>query len=905
MAVMDKDLWQRLSPLLDELLEEEAPRRDERLRQLRAEDHALAERVEALLAREAVVETDHFLEQSPIRTADGGTLAGHVVGHYTLLEPIGRGGMGSVWLARRNDGRYDGNAAVKFLNLALLARGGAERFRREGQALARLSHPHITRLLDAGVSGSQPYLVLEYIDGQPIDRWCDEQRLDVTARLTLLLAVMDAVSHAHGRLILHRDLKPPNILVTADGEVKLLDFGIAKLLQDDEASDASELTAAGVAYTPDYAAPEQLHRDEVTTASDVYALGVLTHVLLTGTHPTAEGATGARRMHALQEREPTLASEAARRGAANERALARGATPSQLARRFRGDLDNILLKAMAKQPQLRYASVQALADDVRRHLRHEPVSARGNAIGYRAARFVRRHRLAVGAAAVTLVSLLGGIIGTTWQAVEARRQRAEAEAQARRSETARRLLKLMITEVGDASRPVTPLELLGRGVTLLDAQQRDPRLLGTQLIEIADNYLELDQPEQARTLLLRVDELARSANDSVLRADAQCDLSYLELRRNDREAARQRLDEAERLLSSAVRPSPVQWAGCQRMRANLLAAEGNVREALALGREAVRLLESAGLQDHPMRSSILTFVSDMHHQLHEYVPAFEANRQAGEQMDRDGRGGSAARLTVMNNEAVDLANFGEYAQAARVLTDILARVDARGPSAPRFGYDANYAAALTNIGRTDEALQVLERARALAIEKKNTAAEIRARFYRARALLRAGRMEDALVELDAVETAYRQDPDAHGSPLLAVALTRADWLLHNQRVAEAREVIDALLGQIDREPSHGPLAAALILGAEIALADGNVGLAETRAKRAVDRTSRAARDSTRSAEVGKAQLIRARVHQVRGEREAAQSAYRAAEASLSAGLGADHALTREARAGTSARGATT
>src|SRR6185295_16007701 len=224
--------------------------------------------------------------------------------------------MGTVWLAHRSDGRYEARVAVKLLNLALLGPGGIERFRREGNALGRLTHPNIARLMDAGVThAGQPYLVLEYIDGETINRWCEGRALDVRSRVRLFLDVLDALAHAHSKLILHRDLKPSNILVTPEGQVKLVDFGIAKLLDDESgAAPMAGLTQlAGQAFTPEYAAPEQLQGGEVTSATDVYALGVLLYVLLTGQHPLAGGEqTPLDRLRAIVDTDPRRPSEAGR-----------------------------------------------------------------------------------------------------------------------------------------------------------------------------------------------------------------------------------------------------------------------------------------------------------------------------------------------------------------------------------------------------------------------------------------------------------------------------------------------------------------------------------------------------------------------------------------------------------------
>ncbi len=312
MQTMDRSRWERVSPLLDELLDLDPEPRAERLAALRGQDTALGEELAGMLQRLDALEHDSFL-QSPAKLPDPG-MAGQTLGAYTIVRELGRGGMGSVWLAKRADGRYEGNVAVKFLSGGALLRGSAERFAREGSILARLAHPNIARLIDAGVSADGlRYLVLEYIDGETIDRYCERMALDVTARVRLFIDVLAAVAHAHNRLILHRDIKPGNILVTGAGEVKLLDFGIAKLVDDvTTPAAATELTQlAGRAYTPAYAAPEQVEDGDVTTATDVYALGVLLFGLLGGGHPTAvPGSTTLEQLRAVVEAEPRRLSEA-------------------------------------------------------------------------------------------------------------------------------------------------------------------------------------------------------------------------------------------------------------------------------------------------------------------------------------------------------------------------------------------------------------------------------------------------------------------------------------------------------------------------------------------------------------------------------------------------------------------
>jgi serine/threonine protein kinase len=430
---IDPQRWPALSPLLDELLDLAPDGRAARLAVLRAQDPAQAEMLAQLMDQLTEIDREAFLEApaltSPLFGQAADDLAGRRVGAYTLDRELGRGGMGSVWLARRTDGRYEGEVAIKFLQGGLVRGGEEARFAREGRILARLAHPHIARLLDAGHLGAgggptQPYLVLEYVAGEPIDHHCERHALDMHARLRLFLDVLGAVAHAHNRLILHRDLKPSNILVTPAGEVKLLDFGIAKLLDDaDQPAGAGDVTqAAGRAFTPQYAAPEQMQGGDVTTATDVYALGVLLFKLLAGGHPTADDSiptTPLQQMQALVEVEPQRLSDAALR--------AGGPGAAKRARELKGDLDTIVARALKKAPAERYANAAAMADDLRRYLDHQPITARPDGWRYRAAKFLRRNRVPVAAGSAAALALAGAA-GLAWhEARTAQQQQAQAE----------------------------------------------------------------------------------------------------------------------------------------------------------------------------------------------------------------------------------------------------------------------------------------------------------------------------------------------------------------------------------------------------------------------------------------------------------------------------------------------
>ncbi|HSF43172.1 MAG TPA: serine/threonine-protein kinase, partial [Thermoanaerobaculia bacterium] len=392
---MKSGRWRLLSPHLDQVLELSGDERHRYLSSLASEDPALAGDLELLLGEEQALRDEQYLEHDAQDLLAEAHLAGQTFGAYALVEPLGAGGMGSVWLARRNDGRFEGTVAVKLLSAALLGATGASRFRREGTILARLKHPHIAQLIDAGVSeAGQPFLVLEHVEGEPIDRWCDARALDIKSRVRLFLDVLAAVAHAHSNLVVHRDLKPSNVMVSKEGKVKLLDFGIAKLLEGDAEDGAPTwLTReAGRAFTPAFAAPEQVLGESVTTATDVYALGALLYLLLAGRHPAGPpGASPAGLIRAILETEPGRLSE--------------GVHDQHLRRELRGDLEVIVAKALKKRPEERYASVTALAEDLRRYLAEEPILARCDSLIYRTRKFVRRHARSLAAAALALFAL--------------------------------------------------------------------------------------------------------------------------------------------------------------------------------------------------------------------------------------------------------------------------------------------------------------------------------------------------------------------------------------------------------------------------------------------------------------------------------------------------------------------
>lgn len=490
-------LWPRFSTRLDEALALDAGARESWLDTLPPGDAELKPWLAAVLSADARLHNSDALQGPRLGLGSGESdyVQGQRIGPWRLIRPIGSGGMGAVWLAARADGAYEREVALKLPHAHLIAGALKARFARERDVLAGLEHPHIAHFYDAGLAdqGSehpgQPWLALEYVEGLPITQYCAARQLDVRQRIALIQQVASAVQAAHARLVVHRDLKPANVLVTAAGEVKLLDFGIAKLL-DDDSDDAAALTqATGRAATPDYAAPEQLAGGAITVATDVFALGVMSYELLAGVKPFA-----------ARSRLGAMTSE---RG---EAALASSRAPRAQQAALSGDLDAILAKTLEPDPARRYASMEGFASDLARHLAHLPIAARRITRRQRTVKFIRRNRAPLGFAALLLLVLGAGIAGVLWQA-----QRANEEA--RRAEA----VKGFLVEVFKSSDPriasdtprgqITARALLDLAVPKIKSRFADDPPVQIELLRtVADLYRELR--EDARYEVLQAEQLA-------------------------------------------------------------------------------------------------------------------------------------------------------------------------------------------------------------------------------------------------------------------------------------------------------------------------------------------------------------------------------------------------------------
>lgn len=895
MSGTDNATWEAISALLDELLDADAERREARLSQIRTQNPALAEHVSALLAQRPAINAERFLDQSVVASLDLETIAGRSFGGYTLERELGQGGMGTVWLARRSDGRYEGQVAIKLLNLALLGYGG-ERLRREANALAKLGHPSITHLIDAGVSAGQPFLVLEYVEGKPIDQWCDGQRLDVEARVRLFLQVLGAVSHAHGRLVLHRDLKPSNILVTADGRAKLLDFGIAKLLEPEgQTTPPTELTQlVGSAMTPSYAAPEQAKHAELTTATDVYALGVLLYVLLAGAHPTASvGSTPLECLRALLEREPVRLSDAA---LTIDPALAqaRSVTASQLARMLRGDLDNIVSKALKKSPADRYATVDAFADDLRRYLSSEPVSARADSLGYRVHKFVRRYQVAVAAASVAVLALVAGVVGMTWQTLAARREREEALFQRDLATARGNLMDIALQAATDSGRPITQRDILDRSVQLIDKQfAKDPRIAVELLYPIAGQYSGLGDSEKDIAVMQHAAEIAAASGEPQLIGHVACNTVQAELGRGRLDEARRQLQKGLGALAQVKRPTLGSIVECTRAEAEVAQAEGDEGRASERIRVGLATMEKAGRTEGAQYGLFLSLQASTHERSGNLQAAFDSLQRVRRWHESLGRNDTINYLASRRAEARILMAWGEYREARAIVNAIAASLrNATGDGTLPAWFAATEGALRWRFEDLQGAAEIMQEAAQHARARGAVAMARNVEIPLVAVLVDLERLAEAESLLAQLEAA----PELRIDQELALATVRAHLALKRAEPTAAAEFIDAALARIGypgvRESAA--LGAALRLGSRAQIAKSNRVRALQMAQAAVAVSEKVARDPSHSADVGEALLILAQAQQMWGRPEDAAANAQRAHRALTHGLDGEHRLTREA-----------
>jgi serine/threonine protein kinase len=664
----------------------------------------LKPRLRALLARAAEIESRDFLGSLPaIEGPDDEpagpqtpVAAGGRVGPYQLQRQLGAGGMGTVWLATRADGLFERSIALKLPHRGMFGADLAERMARERGILAGLDHPNIARLYDAGLTDDgQPYLALEYVEGVAVDEYCRRRDCDLRERLRLFLQVADAVASAHARLVVHRDLKPANILVANDGNVRLLDFGIAKLL-DAPAAGGAPLTQLSVhAMTPDYASPEQILGEPVTIASDVYSLGVVLFELLTGERPyRLRRDTRGALEDAIVQCEPRRPSE----------------LPVAHARALRGDLDTIVLKALRKQPGERYSTVNALADDLRRHLDGRPVTARPDSTWYRASRFLRRNRYAVAAGAVVAMALVVGAVSATLGFVRARAAESRALAEA---ETSRQVARFMVelfkvSDPGEArGNSVTAREILDRASARISSGlDAAPSVRVELLATMADVYSKLGLYAEALSHARSALQLYRTKSDPRKLADALDQVGEnLSLLRRGPDAVPLH-SEALALRRGLAPRDHAAIAATLRHSAVAHYAQGNFDVAMPLLLEARRELGLASPADQKQLGELLKYIANLHHEKGDYEHAVPVYREALS-VARTALGEDHPLVAgTLGDLAVALKDTQQFEEAEKAYRESLA-IQRRvlGAGHPDVGNGLNNLAAMyLDRGRFDEAL---------------------------------------------------------------------------------------------------------------------------------------------------------------------------------------------------------
>lgn len=860
---MDTQPWIGLNRALEELLELDQARREQRIVELADGDA----RFEALLRRALALDTTRIpildsgvrltvLHPEGSELCTGSTIeAGTRIGAWKLERELGRGGMGTIWLAFRDDGQYRLEVAIKLIDGLADSPLLREQLRKERQILADLDHPGIARLVDGGVcEDGKPWYAMEYIHGQPLDIYCREHNLEPSTCLRLLIPIARAVHHAHTQLIVHRDLKPGNILIDRKGRPHLLDFGIARLLHN-EAATAGPLTLLA-ASTPAYAAPEQRRGRAVGTSADIYALGVIAYELITGERPAAveldtppDPGRGPLPSQALRNRKPLRA-------------------------RVQGDIDAIVSKALAPDPECRYASAEALARDLERHFSALPVDARGVGPWYRAGKFIQRHWLGVGLSSAAIIALC---LSLAYSVVQTQKTTAALERE--------RIVQSFLLDVFDASTPapgqlgvITQRELAERAVERLDellGEQSDARI--DVLIAVARVFRKLGFPERTRELLQRsldllegsmtppqdprwvsaLGEFGEACNaegdfENAIRALAQADLlaqsnnvspaGHAQILQQLAFAysSRRRLDLAASTFTRAealarLDPAALELLPKIRLESALnLRRSGRLDEAIRVGIEAIDLARKAFGNADLRTASALNTVGAMHLRAGDAVTAELLLREA---LEVETKTFGEPQPATVNNLGTALSARGLGQQAGKLLERALQLAQARyGPATIRTAsYRRNLALHQSLYGQTEAALANIEAAytiyRSSYGPDEVTALEMRADC--ARILSRAGQHERALELLPEIFEHTRGRPGDAELAFRRAHLVAARAALAQDQPGRAREHLDAAEANLDRWSLEAiDLVELTVLAGDVLAAEGQFDLAHAQWRQA-------------------------------------------------------------------------
>ena len=810
---MTPERWARIQELFDKASEAPKEEREALLNSGCGDDLDLRDEVQALLRSSEQVE--QVFERAiggalkNVLEEEAKTVAGTTLGAYRIVSVLGKGGMGTVFLAERADEQYEQKVAIKIVHGSLTDSSTLSRLRSERQILANLNHPNIAGLLDGGTTeDGSPYLVIEYIDGEPIDEYCDRKKLSIKQRLQIFQSICAAVHYAHQNLVVHRDIKPSNILVTENGTPKLLDFGIAKIL--DPNPEHEGLTRAGERLlTPEHASPEQILGKPVTTGSDIYSLGVLLYQLLTGHRPYEISSYKQRQLQkVICEQEPLRPSTVVVRGPDARDSLVEIATdrrqqPEKLRRRLAGDLDHIVLKAMRKEPEERYASANQFSLDIERHLRGEPVLARRGTWNYHAGKFIKRNFIGVGVATAFIILLAGFAVAMSVQAKRIAEQRDLANVERERAEQVSEFL-VDIFSYSDPfeaqGREVTAREILEKGAERIeDELGEQPEIQATLLATVG--YVYQRQGDPARAIPLLQQALSSLTN---LRGEQHATVALTTNRLGEALRHAGRFAESEHNYRTALETNlalfgeeheQVAWG--YRELGRLWLRESNLTEAEGALDSSLRIYKGLYGETHPQVASTLVVLASLSHWEGKFDAAEEYQRRALEIYRETLSENHPDYAVALNNLASSLRGQGEFDESEALYLEAIA-VERRVR-----GENVQLASSLGGLGRLLLARGELEQAETVSRE----ALEISRRIWS--------------------EEHYLQGYHAVGL---------AQVLIEKKNFPEAERLLRASLGIYDRKlsPKHLYIPSVINILGQLLIQTGRAAETESMLRRAVD-----------------------------------------------------------------------
>jgi serine/threonine protein kinase len=886
MAKWDSNLWRQVSPFLDEALELDPSAREPWLADLEKDQPLIARELRELLDLHSEVNTSGFLEPSLLPSDD--LVIGEKIGAYAVERLLGRGGMGSVWLGRRSDDKFEGKAAVKLLKLRGLGQPAITQIRHEANLLARLSHSHIARLFDAGIrENGQPYLILEYVEGEPIDHFCSSHALPLVKRLSLFLDVLGAVAYAQGQLIVHGDLKPSNVLVTRDGAVKLVDFGVSSLRVDPGAAPVETPLAGPKALTLGYAAPEQLRGEPLSAAADVYALGVLLHVLVTGQHPFgANGSTDTQLARAAMTDDPPTASTQV--------------LDAIEQRRVRGDLDAVIARALDRDAARRYPTAADLAADIQRFLGNFPVRARRPTRAYVARKFAQRHWGGVLSALLTLIVLIGAVAITTMQMVEARHQRDFARRQLSRAESLNELMSYVLTDAAPAGKPFTVNDLLARAAHVLERQRTNDSDRAALLTSIGRQYDTQDEDDAALKYLGEAYRLSRSATDPSVRARAACSFAST-LAKHDNSSR------PEVLFAEGLKELPedtefaLDRSFCWLSGYRVAMDHGDPSLSIERTQTAIRALAQVPF-DHDLADlRAEADLAEAYRDAGRYREAVATFEELWPRLVAQGRDDTATAGTWLNNWGVAVAQMGRPLEAEKLLRQSMQihRAD-ESDAALSPMLMTNYAQQLLDLDRLPEAQDYAEKALAGA-RRAGDEVVINQTLLRLARIYRAQHdFARSFAMLDEVEPRLRSAlPPGHYA-FGALASERSQTLELEGDTARALDLANLAIRICEDATRQGKgctqyLPSLLRHRASIETSLKQFGPAESDARRALELLLQQARPGEFSQSTGQAYLTLALCLTAEGREADGRAMAQRAIDQLQASVGLDHPDTRAAR----------